>query len=184
MPQQQTQQRFQLVSPEQAAPAIKKIYETIQTKMGKLPNIFKGMGNSPAVLTAYLSLSDAVNQTSLSPELRSEIALFTAQNNHCNYCVAAHTAISKGHGMSDVQIIAARKGQTSDKKNQAVLSFTKKVLDKKGGVSDEDIQELKSVGVNDKEIAEIVLAITLNIFTNYFNRVTDTPLDFPQVTPL
>ncbi len=39
-------------------------------------------------------------------------------------------------------------------------------------------------GFGDDAIAEIVAGVALNIFTNYFNHVADTDIDFPQVAPL
>jgi hypothetical protein len=33
------------------------------------------------------------------------------------------------------------------------------------------------------KIAEIVATVALNIFTNYFNHVAGTEIDFPEVAP-
>ena len=54
----------------------------------------------------------------------------------------------------------------------------------RGHVSDEDVAEVRRAGYNDGEIAEIVANVALNVFTNYFNRVADTEIDFPAVQSL
>ena len=42
-------------------------------------------------------------------------------------------------------------------------------------------QRLVQAGYSDAEITEIVSHVALNIFTNYFNHVARTEVDFPKV---
>lgn len=58
------------------------------------------------------------------------------------------------------------------------------VSQQKGNMSDQDLATLKAAGVNGKEIAEIVLAIVVNLFTNYFNLITEPKIDFPLAPKL
>jgi alkylhydroperoxidase family enzyme len=51
-------------------------------------------------------------------------------------------------------------------------------------VSDDDVQSVRQVGYTDGEIAEIVASVALNIFTNYFNHVAETEVDFPAAPEL
>ena len=124
-------------------------------------------------------MSDAAAQTSLSPKLRELIALTVGQANNCHYCLSAHTAIAQHEKIGDQEILLARKGESHDAKTQAVLAFAKHVIEKKGHVTDQEVNALKKAGVNDTEIAEIILVISLNLFTNYFNHITDPKIDFP-----
>lgn len=176
--------RLNPVAPESAQSDVKQIYDLIQKKMNILPNIFKNMGNSPAVLKGYMALSDAASQTGLSPKLREQIALAVGQANQCGYCLAAHTMIGKTVGLQADDILQARKGKTSDKKDAVILAFAKSVVDKKGNVSDQEVNDLKAAGITDKELTEIILVITLNMFTNYFNHITGTEIDFPHAPDL
>jgi len=48
-------------------------------------------------------------------------------------------------------------------------------------VSDDQLTELRAAGYANAEIIEIVLAVTLNPFTNYVNEVAQTDIDFPVV---
>jgi uncharacterized peroxidase-related enzyme len=176
--------RINQVNKDKATPEVKEMFHQIESKMGKIPNIFLNMGNSPAVLKGYLDFSEAVNHTSLDPKLREEIALIVGQTNHCHYCVSAHTMIAKGLGLQDSEIIKARECHADNPKSQAILHFAKTVVKKKGLVSDQHIADLKKAGVSDKELAEIILIVVLNIFTNYFNNVTDPKIDFPLAPEL
>lgn len=177
--------RTKPVTPDQAKDGVKQIYGTLQQKMGgKVINIFQYMGISPAALRGFMGLSAAENETSLSPKLREEIALAVAQANHCNYCLSAHTVIAGGLGLPSQQILQARKGESSDPKTQTILKFVKAVVEKRGQLNDQDVAALKAAGVNDKELVELILVILVNLFTNYFNNIVDTPMDFPQAPKL
>jgi uncharacterized peroxidase-related enzyme len=171
--------RVQSISKETAQKNVQDIYAAIEKKMGKVPNIFLNMGNSAAVLKGYLGMSEAAAQTSLSPKVRELIALVVGQANNCNYCLSAHTAIAQHEKIGDQEILLARKGESHDAKTQAILAFAKHVIEKKGHASEQEVAALKKAGVSDAELVEIILVISLNMFTNYFNHITDPKIDFP-----
>jgi len=64
------------------------------------------------------------------------------------------------------------------------LSFAKQLVQKRGEIEDEEVDELRQAGYTDGEIAEIVANVALSIFTNYFNHVAETQVDFPEVPAL
>lgn len=176
--------RVKPVTPEEAKGEVKEIYQSLQKNMGKVFNIFQNMGNSAVTLKGFLALSDAVNHTTLPPKLREQIALIVGQSNHCNYCLSAHSTIAKGCGLNDQDILNARHGESSNARDQAILKFAKQVVENRGNVSNQDVASLKAAGVNDTEFVEIILTIFLNMFTNYFNLITDPKVDFPSAPDL
>lgn len=176
--------RVKPISPEEAQSEVKAIYQDFEKKLGKVPNIFLNMGNSAAALKAFLGLSEAADQTSLSPLLREQIALVVSQVNHCQYCLSAHTAIAKGLGVKEQDILSARHGESQETKSHAILKFAKTVVESRGHVSNQDIATLKAAGVNDQELVEIIVLIILNMYTNYFNLITDPKVDFPHAPEL
>lgn len=152
---------------------------------GKHLNIFKGMANSPAVLKLYLNMSDAINSFGLSPAEREIIQLAVGQANNCDYCTAAHTAIGKGAGLTEQQTVEARQGRISDDpKLHALATFATQLHEKNGFVSDQDLASFKAAGYSDAHIAEVVGAYAMAVFTNYFNHVNQTEIDFPAAPPL
>ncbi len=177
--------RISAISPDKAKNDVKKIYQDLEKEFsGKIPNIFLNMGNSFAVLKGYLDLEKAASQTTLEPQLREQIALLVGQANHCSYCLSAHTAIAKKAGLLDQEIMQARHGQANNPKSQVILKFAQAVVENRGKITNQDIAILKTAGVSDTELAEIILVIIVNIFTNYFNLVTDPKIDFPQAPEL
>lgn len=176
--------RIHPLQKEMAPGNIKPVFEQMEKNMGMVPNIFLNMANSAEALQGYLKLSELSEKTSLSKSLREQIALVIAESNHCHYCLSAHSVLAKTAGLIDQEIMNARKGQAKNAKDQAILAFVKSVIEKRGNVSDKEIQSLKSQGVSDKELCEIMLVLALNTYTNYFNKVMNTEVDFPAAPKL
>ncbi len=174
--------RFQTFSPSTASGKSKDLLDAVKSKLGRDLNMAGVMANSPAVLEGYLNFSGALSGGLLSAKLREQIALVIAQENHCNYCLSAHSAIGKMTGLSQEQVIASRKGAGDIDKTSAALTFAKRVLATKGQVTESDVQTVRAAGFSDGEVAEIIAHVALNVFTNYFNIATDVEIDFPKVS--
>jgi AhpD family alkylhydroperoxidase len=111
------------------------------------------MAASPAVLESYLGFSRALAGGLLDAKTREQIALLTAQRNHCNYCLSAHTAIGKMVGLNHEQIIASRHGDGSNPKTTAALTFAKHILETRGQVSETDVAAVRNAGFSEGEIS-------------------------------
>lgn len=169
--------RLASISPAQATGKVKEILDTQLKGLDK--NIFRGMSNSPGALGAYTALSGALKQGTLSQAEIEAIQLAVGQANGCEYCVSAHTVIGKGAGLSEQQTIEARRGKMADPKLAALTRFALTLQEKRGNVSDEDLKAVRAAGYNDGNIADAVAAFALATYTNYFNHVNQTEVDFP-----
>lgn len=49
-------------------------------------------------------------------------------------------------------------------------------------MTDADVEKVRAAGFNDQELVEIVAHVGVNVFTNYFNNVARTVVDFPHVS--
>lgn len=171
--------RLAAVKPEAAEGKTKELFGAVQKKLGMVPNLIRTFGNSSAVLQAYLGFSGALEGGVLSAKLREQLALAVGQANQCGYCLSAHTAIGKMVGLSEEEILDNRQASSTDAKTQAALQFATSVVINRGLVSDKDYASLEQAGYTNEEIAEIIGAIALNLFTNYFNHIAETEIDFP-----
>ena len=84
--------RFNRISPETATGKTKDLLDGVKSKLGRVPNMFQEMANSPAAVHAYLQFSAALAGGSLSPANREQVALAVGQLNHCDYCVSAQAS--------------------------------------------------------------------------------------------
>lgn len=174
--------RLKALDPETTTGKSNELFTAIQSKLGMVPNMMRTMGNSPAVLGGYLSLSGALAESSLGGRLGELIAITVANANSCDYCNAAHSFIGEKLVNIDAQSIAdAREGKSADMKTQAALDFSRSLISKSGQVSDVDIAAIKDAGFDDAGIAEVIAHVGLNVLTNYFNNAAQVTVDFPEV---
>ena len=174
--------RLQTIDPSNATGKAKQLLDAVKAKLGMVPNMTRVMATSPAVLESYLSFSGALAGGLLDARTREKLALFTAQENGCDYCLSAHTAIGKMVGLKDEEIVDSRRGNGHNPRATAALTFARHVLEAKAQISEAELAEVRSAGFSDGEIAEIIAHVALNVFTNYFNIATDVDIDFPKVS--
>jgi uncharacterized peroxidase-related enzyme len=173
--------RLIAVDPAKATGKAKDLLDKVQAKLGLTPNMMRTMANSPAVLEAYLNFNNSLAEGSLSSRLREQIALVVAEANGCEYCLSAHTAIGKMVGLGTDDILASRQSTSTNPKVEAALKFASRIIARRGDVSDNDLGQVLQAGYAEGEIAEIIANVALNVFTNYFNQVAQTEIDFPKV---
>lgn len=159
------------------------LYGAVKAKLGRVPNMVKTMAVSTPVLEAYLGLSAAASST-LDARERELISLAVAEVNGCEYCAAAHTALSKMVGLAEEAILAARAGSGAAPRHQAVAGLARAIARDRGKITNSQLKEARDAGLTDAEIAEVVANVALNFYTNLFNNVAETELDFPKVGPI
>ncbi len=176
--------RLQPVDPSESTGKTKILLEGVGKALGVIPNMMRTMAEAPPVLEGYLALSGALAKGRLSAKLREQIALAVAEQNACEYCLAAHSLLGGNAGLAADEILAARRGDSLDAHAHAALHFARTVVASRGGVADADLVQVRAAGFDDGEIAEIVAHVALNVLTNYLNRVAETEIDFPKVAAL
>jgi uncharacterized peroxidase-related enzyme len=175
---------FDAVNPESALCKTRELLDQVQRSMGMTPNMIKVLANAPDVLEGYLGFSGALAQGVLPRRLREQLALTVSEVHDCDYCLAARTAIGKMVGLSEQEIADARQGTSVDVKTEVALRFARKLVQERGRVENADIKRLAQVGFDQQAIIEIVAHVAMSTFTNYFNHVASTAVDFPAVEPL
>lgn len=161
------------------------LFSAIKTAYGAVPNTFADIGtNSPAALEAALAVDSTLANGSLTTQDIEVIKLAISEQTGCDYCLAAHTVIGRGAGLSKDQILAARHGGevSSNARLDALALFARTLYQTRGTVPAETVAAIKAAGYNDTQVVEILLTISSGIFTNYFNRVNDTVIEFPRVS--
>ncbi len=176
--------RLNVVTPEQATGQTKELYDGIKRAVGGVPNIYQGVGNSAAALDGVLHLGAVLGKGQLSTAEIEAIKLVVSEAYGCTYCLAAHTLLGKKAGMTEEQTLSVRRGSPLQPKLAALVKFVNTALQPKGRISDDDLRAVKTQGYNDAQITETLLTIAQTVFTNLFNRVHQTPLDFPAAPSL
>ena len=176
--------RLNVVTPEQATGQTKDLYNAIQRAVGAIPNIYQGVGNSAAALEGVLHIGAVLGKGQLSAAEIEAIKLAVSETYGCTYCLAAHTLLGKKAGLTDEQALSIRRGTPQQPKLAALVKFVNATIQPKARVSDEELRAVKATGYNDAQITEALLTVAQTVFTNLFNRVHQTPLDFPAAPSL
>ncbi|MEO8358896.1 MAG: carboxymuconolactone decarboxylase family protein [Vicinamibacteria bacterium] len=175
--------RLNQIDPTHATGEARQLLETVQAKLGRVPNLFRVLANAPAALEGYLSFSDALAGGTLNARVREQIALAVAEANLCSYCLSAHTFIGGKVGLTEKEIADARRATAATDKADAILKLARCIIVHRGEICDDKLVAARASGLSDGEIVETVAHAALNIFTNYINHVALTVVDFPEVKP-
>ena len=176
-----TSPRIAALPDDQLPPAAAKTLGAMKAAVGMVPNLHRTLGHAPAALDAYVAMSGALGKGVLAPPLREKIALAVAAANGCSYCASAHTAIGGSLKIAADELTRNLDGASADPAHAAALDFVGALLEHKGRVPDAALAAVREAGFSEAEIVEITTHVGLNIFTNMFNELASTEIDFPRV---
>lgn len=173
--------RIPAVDPATATGETRTLLNGVQAKLGTTPNFLRVLANSPAALNAFLALHGIAEQGSLDVQTRERIALALAEQNGCEYCLSAHTAIGRKTGLTGAEIEANRNGTSQDAKAAAAVAFARALVEHKGEVTNSEIEVVRQAGYDDAEIVEIIVHVGMNLLTNILGKASRVEIDFPKV---
>ena len=173
--------RINVVTHENAKPEQKALLDAIQSQLGMVPNFLKVLANSPEALKAYLGMHGIASAGSLDPQTRERIALALAEQNACQYCVSAHTALGRKAGLQRDEIDANRAGTSKDAKAAAAVKFARALVEHTGEVTNAELAEVRNAGYSESDIVEIITHVALNLFSNIVGKASRVEIDFPKV---
>jgi len=142
----------------------KELLETINGAYGFVPNLFSYMAEAPATLKAYLQLNSLLEETSFTGAQLQVALLAVSIENSCEFCRAAHVAISKKHQSNPQSISALQNKQVIEDEKDRIIVDT--------------VLAIVPAGFTHKHYLELVLVVTIKTLSNYINHQTQ-----PQVNP-
>jgi uncharacterized peroxidase-related enzyme len=163
--------RIKSLTRDEAAYETHAALDGLRKQIGFVPNLFLVLAQSPDALHGLLELQKSLSRT-LDQKLRAQIALAVSEVNQCEYCLRAHSYVSKRvHHFPVEEIARNREGHSSDSRADAAVQFARKVTETRGKVSDADIAAVRRAGFTDAQIIEIVATVIQFLFTNFINNV-------------
>jgi uncharacterized peroxidase-related enzyme len=164
---------------EQVSPESQLLFDALQKRMGKVPNLYAVMGYSPFALQSFMGLEETLNKGVFNPKEREAIALIVSEINSCEYCLAGHTLAAIKRGFTKEETIEIRKGNVEDTKLNAIIHLAKEVAENKGKPSKSALSNFYDAGFDEAAVMELIGLVTVRIFTNYVFALTNVPVDFP-----
>ena len=173
--------RIPIPAVESITGAAAELFAQIKKSAGRVPNTFASLGAlRPAALKAILNADAVLAAGSLSKQDQEAIKLAISAAAGCDYCEAAHSMLGKMAGLTPDELSQIRAGRpTGDVKRDALIHFVRLLVLTQGTIRDQEFRAIRAAGYDDAQLVDISLALAVTTFTNVFNRINDTTLDFP-----
>ena len=170
---------FSVPTYEQVSPDAKPAFDQFKKLMGKMPNLYATIGYSANALNSYLHYVSEQARGTFHAKDREAVYLIVSQLNSCEYCLASHTQSAIKNGWKEEETLDLRAGKYSEQKWQVIYKVIRSIIEQKGHVSDELLNDFYASGYNEAAIIDLMVLINVMSFTNYTYRLTQIPIDFP-----
>jgi uncharacterized peroxidase-related enzyme len=163
---------IEVIPEDTAAGATAELYADDRETFGFLPNFTQAFGERPAVYGAWRALNAAIKS---GMDLRRyELAtLAAARRLRSSYCTLAHGSvlIDKFLDPDAVRaLVADHRSAGLNEADVAIMDLAEKVADDATAVQEADIDHLRSLGLTDADIVDVVLAAAARCF---FSKTLD-----------
>lgn len=170
---------FSIHTAETAPAASRPLLQGIQQAYGFIPNLFAVFAESPAALEGALAMARAFSQSTLTPVEQQLVALAVSEANDCEFCMAAHSTIAKRVAKADPALVAAARARKplADAKLEALVTFTRNVVEQRGFVASADVAAFLDAGYTRAQLLEVLLGVGMKTFNNYVDHIAHVPLN-------
>ena len=154
-------------------------HEKAKSAFGMVPNLIKEMSaHNPTVAHAYLDASATMGEGVLSAKEEQVVILAISAYNDCHYCTKAHGAAGQAAGLSQETVDTLISGGLPENdRYRALVQASRRILGKRGWLSDADQEELSGLGLGRDVLYEIVGLVGVKTISNYVNHIAHTDID-------
>ena len=157
---------------------VKNYLEIVQQKLGFIPNVLAAFAKFPKQFEGFTKLYNALmlGESGLTKLEREMIAVTVSSENHCFYCLVAHGSavreLSNDPQLGE-RIAANFRSAELPKKQEELLTFTKKLTKDPSEIVENDRKKLRDVGYTDRDIWDISAIVGLFNMTNRLASATE-----------
>jgi uncharacterized peroxidase-related enzyme len=166
-------------APETASPELTQMWGEDEAQWGFVPNFAKTFGVRPAVYAAWRALNTGIRES--MGTRRYELAtLAAAVELRSSYCALAHGRVLARKVLDEADVAAVVRGEpvaSLDDVDRAVMELARAVVRGADRVTEADLAELRSYGLGDDEIFDVILAAAARCF---FSKVLDATGTLPD----
>ena len=142
------------------------LYQESRDQNGYLQNFVQAFSLRPEVLRAWQQLNGAIKARDVR---RYELAtLAAARRLRSSYCALAHGKVLADQFLGEEAVAALPTGL--DEADRAVVELAEHVVDDATSITEADIDRLRTLGLSDGEVVDVVLAAAARCF---FSKTLD-----------
>ena len=157
---------IETVPEDSATGPVAEMYEVDRQVFGELPNLTRAFSLRPGVYAAWRNLNAAV-KANMDLRRYELVTVAAARRLRSSYCALAHGTIllDKFLGPDEVRaVVSDHHAAGLDAVDVAVMDLAGKVVDDATSVTQADVDHLRSLGLSDADVADVVLAAALRCF--------------------
>jgi AhpD family alkylhydroperoxidase len=165
---------------ESARPEAASRLSAVEAQMGRIPNMYANMANSPGLFASYLDGYQQFRQLSgFSPVEQEVIFLTISRFYECEYCMAAHSTIADKVSKVPTEITDAIRNDLpiADANLAGIAALTRELLSSAGRPSHTTVDAFLAAGYSHAQVLDVVHAISVKILSNWSNHIFGTEID-------
>ena len=167
------------VPPEAAAGDVKAMYDSDVAAQGYVANYTRAFSRRPDVLQGWLGLKNAI-ASGTDPRLYELATVAAATAIRSSYCSLVHgNILAAGFYPAETVASMAAGGVPGglNEADAAVVRFARKVAQEADKVTQEDVDELRGLGLSDADVLSVILVAAARCF---FSKVLDATGTLPD----
>jgi AhpD family alkylhydroperoxidase len=130
------------------------------------------------LVQSFIGIFDKVHGGNFTEAQIQTVLLTDAVTNGCTWAVALHTALALKAGVDPADVEATRAGRSpSDRKLGALSTLARTLIEKRGRLNDQDIEQALAAGFGKDLLLEAITIVAASTITNYSGSVTKPPLE-------
>jgi uncharacterized peroxidase-related enzyme len=147
------------------------LFRKARESVGFVPNVFRAYSFRPERLSAWFGHYRQLHEPTenLDAAEREMIAVAVSMENGCLYCLVAHGAALRealGDPIMADRITLDYRRAGLDERRAAILDYAVKVTNEPLDCTPDDLERLKSFGLTEEEVWDIVEIASMYNFTN------------------
>ena len=162
---------LQVTKVQEAQGEVKEIFNEVEKVFGVVTEGLSLWALNPEALKfQWNSIKEQMDNDMDTQKMYTLIRYIISEKNHCEYCIGLNGGmLINMYGMSEEELKEVADNLSVAKltpKNEKLLAFALRSINEPQSIKQQDIDELRSLGLNDKEIFHLVLTASMMLVVN------------------
>lgn len=169
--------RFRIHDDETAPAGSQPILKVALNGAPQLPNFVGVIAANPSVLRAYTRFRHELRDGALPAPTTARVALAVAAHHKAEPVVALRTRLARQAGIGHDEIARAKRLQSADVREHALLAYVRHLLNESGHVPQHVHEQTREAGWTEEQLLEAIALVAIESFMAMVTVAGDVPAD-------